>query len=124
MGFGTDRGTVAAAREWDGAMQVMRLRRARRDSHERVMRATGLGRALVPIRRQAPPAVRERLADPRLERAVGVVYRPGAELESHYFRSSLARRFDEYVWLEETEAVTPLDTAEMEGEPDTYPFGL
>ena len=60
----------------------------------------------------------------RLERAIGVIYRPEAELASHYFRASLPQQFDEFVWFDNTSAVTPLETAEIKGLPDTYPFGV
>ena len=52
--------------------------------------------------------LRDELADPRLERAIGVVYRPETELQSHYFQAILPAQFDEYIWFDETEAVHPL----------------
>ena len=64
------------------------------------------------------------LARPRLERAIGVIYRPETEVASHYFEAELTRQFDEYIWVDETAAITPLTTAELRGVPDTYPFGL
>ncbi len=60
----------------------------------------------------------------RLERAIGVIYRPETELQSHYFQASLPRQFDEYVWFDETEAVTPLRDEDLEGVPETFPFGV
>ncbi|HXP04584.1 MAG TPA: erythromycin esterase family protein, partial [Stellaceae bacterium] len=59
-----------------------------------------------------------------LERAIGVIYRPETELQSHYFQADLPHQFDEYIWFDDTEAVSPLETAALEGLPDTYPFGL
>ena len=64
------------------------------------------------------------LGKQRLERAIGVIYRPETELASHYFQASLPRQFDEYIWFDDTRAVTPLETAEIKGLPDTYPFGV
>ncbi len=64
------------------------------------------------------------LAQPRLERAIGVIYRPETELASHYFEAELPRQFDEYVWVDESTAITPLTTSELRGVPDTYPFGV
>jgi protein-L-isoaspartate(D-aspartate) O-methyltransferase len=64
------------------------------------------------------------LMKPRLERAIGVIYRPETELASHYFEAVLPRQFDEYIWFDETSAVTPFATTELEGLPDTYPFGV
>ena len=43
---------------------------------------------------------------------------------SHYFQAVLPRQFDEYIWFDETRAVTPFDTAELAGLPDTFPFGV
>ena len=63
------------------------------------------------------------LSKPRLERAIGVIYRPETELASHYFEATLPSQFDDYVWIEETSAVTPLSTGQIRGLPDTYPFG-
>jgi len=53
-----------------------------------------------------------------------VIYRPETELASHYLQAVLPRQFDEYIWFDETRAVTPFATADLEGLPDTYPFGL
>jgi protein-L-isoaspartate(D-aspartate) O-methyltransferase len=53
-----------------------------------------------------------------------VIYRPETELASHYFPANLLRQFDEYIWFDNVRAVTPLDTAEVKGLPDTYPFGV
>ena len=64
------------------------------------------------------------LAKPRLERAIGVIYRPETELASHYFQAELPRQFDEYIWFDETTPVTPLKTEELSGMPETYPFGV
>jgi protein-L-isoaspartate(D-aspartate) O-methyltransferase len=68
--------------------------------------------------------VREELRAPRLERAIGVIYRPDTELQSHYFQAVLPLQFDEYVWFDETRAVRALPQVPREGMPETYPFGL
>jgi erythromycin esterase-like protein len=68
--------------------------------------------------------VREELGPPRLERAIGVVYRPETELQSHYFQAVLPAQFDEYIWFDETRAVRALAARAREGVPDTYPFGV
>jgi erythromycin esterase-like protein len=68
---------------------------------------------------------REPLGKPRLQRFIGVIYRPETELTSHYAEVSLSRQFDAYVWFNETTAVTPLPMVrEAARIPDTYPFGL
>lgn len=124
VGFGTDRGTVAAAHDWDGPMEIQRIRPSRADSAEHLFRASGLPGLILPFDADGGRLVAERLDRPRLQRAIGVVYRPRTELQSHYFEAVLPRQFDEYVWFEETEAVTPLRTEQLEGEPDTFPFAL
>lgn len=84
---------------------------------------TGEPRFLLPLR-DASRALSAGLLQPRLERAIGVIYRPETELQSHYFEAVLPRQFDEYIWFDETNAVTPLRSEELKGLPDTYPFGL
>jgi protein-L-isoaspartate(D-aspartate) O-methyltransferase len=124
IGFGTDRGTVAAASDWDGPMEIKQVRPAHRDSYERLCRDSGLARFLMDLREGRSAELREALLYPRLERAIGVIYRPETELASHYFEASLPRQFDAYLWFEETHAVTPLPTTARPGMPETYPFGL
>ena len=126
VGFGTDRGTVAAASDWDGPMEIKRVRPALDGSVEALLRdaPTPSADVLLDLRAEAESAAREGLAAPLLERAIGVIYRPETERASHYFSASVSRQFDLYLWFEETFAVTPLGGAEMEGAPDTYPFGL
>ncbi|MCW1382865.1 erythromycin esterase family protein [Novosphingobium sp. KCTC 2891] len=123
IGFGTDRGTVAAASDWGAQMQVMQVRPARDDSWEGAFRQTGFARSLTD-RRSGRPELAQALAGPLLERAIGVVYRPQTEFASHYFEASLADQFDAYVWFEETRAVTPLGAERPHGVPETWPFGL
>jgi erythromycin esterase-like protein len=120
LGFGTDRGTVAAASDWGGAMERMRVRPAHPGSYESLCRESGIPAFFLALRDPAREAVREELAEPRLERAIGVVYRPDTELQSHYFEAVLTRQFDEYCWFDETSAVTPLAAvAEPAGVPET-----
>lgn len=125
LGFGTDHGTVAAASDWDGPMQKMRVRPAHPTSYEWLCHATEIPAFLLPLRYPARDAVRQELTPPRLERAIGVIYRPDTELQSHYFEAELPRQFDEYCWFDETSAVTPLSAPALAGgPPETYPFGV
>ena len=80
--------------------------------------------SLLPLREPRTPALAAALMKPQLERAIGVIYRPKTERQSHYFQAVLPRQFDEYIRFDETEAVTPLNTEEIEGFAGTYPFGL
>jgi len=123
IGFGTDTGTVAAASDWDSPMEVKKVLPARSDSFEHLFRQSGHARSLTDWTKPEHARLRELLSKPRLERAIGVVYRPDTELLSHYFRSVLSEQFDAFVWFETTRAVTPLAAA-PEGTPETYPFGL
>jgi protein-L-isoaspartate(D-aspartate) O-methyltransferase len=124
IGFGTDHGTVAAAHKWDGPMRTMSLRPVHPESYERLCHDTGVGAFLLPLREPAREEVRTELTPPRLERAVGVIYRPDTELQSHYFQASLPHQFDEYIWVDETRAVRPITTTEARTLPGPHPFSL
>jgi protein-L-isoaspartate(D-aspartate) O-methyltransferase len=124
IGFGTHLGTVAAASDWDGPMEIKAVLPSLEQSYERLCHETGHPRFMLPMRGRSAVEVRNRLVKPRLERAIGVIYRPETELASHYFQAVLPAQFDEYIWFDETHAVTPFETKELNGLPDTYPFGL
>jgi protein-L-isoaspartate(D-aspartate) O-methyltransferase len=128
VGFGTDHGTVAAASDWDGPVEFKSVRPALARSYERLCHTgserTGKRQFLLPLGKALAGELREALAKPRLERAIGVIYRPETELASHYFQAALPQQFDEYIWFDETGAVTPFETVQLEGLPDTYPFGV
>jgi protein-L-isoaspartate(D-aspartate) O-methyltransferase len=130
IGFGTDRGTVAAASHWGGPMEIQQVRPAMPGSYERLCHDTRVPRFLLPLRMNAGAGaqiareVREGLLEARLERAIGVIYRPETERQSHYFQATLPEQFDEYIWFDETTAVEPLPVTPRGGSADTYPFGL
>jgi protein-L-isoaspartate(D-aspartate) O-methyltransferase len=124
IGFGTNSGTVAAASNWDEPMEVKTVRPGLENSYEKLCHDTGLSGFMLGLRDRLPAELEQALSVPRLERAIGVIYRPETELASHYFQAVLTGQFDEYIWFDETSAVTPLETRELEGLPDTYPFGL
>ncbi|HSR97062.1 MAG TPA: erythromycin esterase family protein, partial [Kofleriaceae bacterium] len=122
IGFGTDRGTVAAAHDWDDPMERMRVRPARADSYERICHESRVPSFLLPLRDPRRDELRHQLLEPRLERAIGVVYRPETELQSHYFQAILPAQFDEYIWFDETSAVAPLEAAEVAAAEAEHPF--
>jgi protein-L-isoaspartate(D-aspartate) O-methyltransferase len=126
VGFGTDHGTVGAASNWDEPMERMQVRPAHPESYERIFHDSSLRGFLLPLRDPKRSAIRDELLPPRLERAIGVVYRPETELASHYFLASMPHQFDELVWFDETNAVEPVEIrgAPTPGVPETYPFGL
>jgi protein-L-isoaspartate(D-aspartate) O-methyltransferase len=124
IGFGTHSGTVAAASDWNGPMEVKAVRPSLPNSYERLCHATGLARFMLGLRDRGNLCGPSSLGQERLERAIGVIYRPESERTSHYFRANLPQQFDEYIWFDDSRAVTPLDTDEIKGLPDTYPFGV
>jgi len=126
VGFGTDHGTVAAASDWDEPVQRMRVRPGMPGSYEALFHSTGVPAFSLHLRAPRRQAVRDELEAERLERAIGVIYRPDTERRSHYFSASLPHQFDELVWIDETRAITPLPApvARQPEIPETYPFGL
>ncbi len=124
IGFGTHTGTVAAASEWDEPMQIKDVRPSLPQSYERQCHDSGRENFFLPLRKGSAGGAIAALLKPRLERAIGVIYRPETELASHYFQAVLPRQFDEYIWFDTTRAVTPFAAHELQGFPDTYPFGL
>ena len=123
VGFTTDHGTVTASSEWGGPAERKRVRPALEGSCESLLHLAGPERSFVPLGWHAPVALRS----PRLERAIGVIYRPETERQSHWFRARMSQQFDAVFHIDETTAVTPMErTARWdEGEPpETYPSGL
>ena len=92
-------------------MEHMQVRPAHPESYERLCRDSGVPAFRLALRDPVRDALRDELLDPRLERAIGVVYRPDTELASHYFQAVLPAQFDEYVWFAETGAVASLTPA-------------
>ena len=109
-------------------MQVMTVTPSRKDSYEALAHSTGLSSFLLDLRKNhLDEVLRKDLTEPRLERFIGVVYRPETELWSHYSKAILPKQFDAYLWFDETNAVKPLPTKEIHHAAaldETYPFGL
>jgi protein-L-isoaspartate(D-aspartate) O-methyltransferase len=124
IGFGTDHGWVGAASEWDGPFERKKVRPAHPESYERLCHDSSVRAFFLHLREPAKSDLRFELERPRLERAIGVVYRPDTELQSHYFHAVLPLQFDEYVWIDETDAVRPLSATTARQLPATHPFGL
>mgnify|MGYP002336290213 CR=1 FL=1 len=124
IGFGTHGGEVACASDWGAPMEVKRINPSRPDSYERLAHDSGVGRFLLDLRPGVHEPLRRALLEPRLERFIGVIYRPESERWSHYSGCSLPDQFDALVWFDRTTAVTPLPTGRRAGVPETWPFGL
>lgn len=125
IGFSTYAGTVTAASDWGAPAERRRLRPALPESGEALFHATGIPAFWIDLRESTPAA--KLLETPRLQRAVGVIYRPEDERGSHYFKASIAGQFDAIIHVDTTHALTPLerDSEWDAGElPETYPEGL
>jgi protein-L-isoaspartate(D-aspartate) O-methyltransferase len=122
VGFGTDHGTVMAAHDWGDPPEIMQVRPSHERSYERLGHDSGVAAFLLPLRVPARPEVREELLAARLERAIGVIYRPRTEMQSHYFQAVLPRQFDEWIWFDETSAVTPRGPAAAGDPSEPHPF--
>ncbi len=125
VGFTTFDGTVTAARDWDDPPEKRRVRAALPDSYERLFHDTGIERFWLDLG-QGP--ARDVLLAERLERAIGVIYRPATERVSHYFRASLAAQFDAVIHIDRTSALEPLEPWAAEDAaadlPETFPTGV
>ena len=129
IGFTTYEGTVAAAHEWDGPVRRRRVLPALSGSYEDLFhQASGIAESDLMLDLRAGGAAVEALAEPRLERAIGVVYKPETERFSHFFHAILPRQFDTVLHVDRTSAVAPLDADagfETPDEvPETWPFGV
>ena len=103
-------------------MEIKKVKPSRSDSIERLCHDSEVPRFLLDFRRD--PLLVQRLAEQRLERFIGVIYRPETELQSHYADAALSRQFDAYLWFDDTRAVEEIGPEDHQGIPDTYPFGL
>jgi erythromycin esterase-like protein len=123
IGFSTHTGSVTAASQWDGPAEPMDVRPSLRGSWERTLHEVGLQRFFL-ISREAGDA----LEDERPTRAIGAIYRPETERESHYFSSRIGRQYDVIVHYDETHALQPLERrlahAAVHEPAETFPFGV
>ncbi len=124
VGFTTYQGTVTAASDWDTPPQQKRVRPGLEGSYEALFHAADIARFLLVLRNQGP--LRQALCEPRLERAIGVIYRPETERLSHYFHARLSEQFDAVLHFDETQAVEPLEpgTAKSADVAETFPTGI
>jgi len=125
IGFTTYSGTVTATSDWDESARVKKVRPGMDGSFEELFHATDLPRFFLNLR---DSDVKSAFAGmPLLERAIGVIYRPETERQSHYFYAFLAKQFDGVVHFDQTRAVEPLDTVASwthEDIPETFPAGV
>lgn len=123
VGFTTHTGTVTAARNWDDPAERRHVRPSLPGSYEHLFHETGLAQFLL-LLREGP--ARDALGTERLERAIGVIYRPESERASHYFRARLPEQFDAVLHIDRTSALEPLERWAFDESdlPETYPSGV
>jgi erythromycin esterase-like protein len=123
VGFTTHHGTVTAASNWDSPAERKRVRPALPGSYEALFHEVAIPRFMLNLREGEPT---KSLRESRLERAIGVIYRPETERSSHYFHARLADQFDAVLHFDETRAVEPLErVAAPSGEvAETFPTGV
>lgn len=122
IGFSTYTGSVTAADDWDGPALRKRVNPALRGSHEEVLHEISPTNYYLTF-----PDAKEDLYEPRLQRAIGVIYRPDTERLSHYFHAQLPKQFDAMIHFDRTRAVEPLErggTWHSAEPPETYPSGM
>jgi erythromycin esterase-like protein len=125
VGFSTYAGTVTAASDWGLPAERFHVRPALEGSYEELFHDVGIAQFI--LETSVDPWIKDALAVPRLERAIGVVYRPDTERQSHYFRARLSDQFDWVLHFDQTHALEPLDrnarwnTSEV---PETFPSGV
>jgi erythromycin esterase-like protein len=125
VGFSTYSGTVTAASDWDAPAERKTVRPALEGSYEALFHETGLRNFFLGLRGNSPAVLG--LRQPRLERAIGVIYRPETERLTHYFHARLPHQFDAVFHYDVTRAVEPLERTGVweQGElPETYPSEL
>jgi erythromycin esterase-like protein len=125
IGFSTYSGTVTAAADWDGPAEFKRVRPGMEGSYETILHQVDHPRFMLLF--QGNRDLYQTFTQPRLERAIGVIYRPDTERYSHYFNAWLSRQFDVMIHFDQTRAVEPLERNaqwEAHATADTYPSGL
>jgi erythromycin esterase-like protein len=125
VGFSTFTGTVMAASDWDGPHETKPVRPGLPNSYEALFHEVGMPSFLLQLRDNA--TLKESLRPRRLQRAIGVIYRPHTERFSHYFGTVLPEQFDALVHFDETRAIAPLDdveTIDPHELPETYPSAV
>ena len=123
VGFSTFSGTVTAADDWGAPAQSKRVRPALPGSYEALFHSTGSPRFMLFLRERGLPS---EVYGPRLQRAIGVIYRPETERQSHYFDARLVEQFDAMIHIDETRALQALSVAQALSDepPETYPTAM
>ncbi|KAF5600252.1 L-isoaspartate O-methyltransferase [Fusarium pseudoanthophilum] len=128
IGTGTNTGTVAAAQDWDGNMNIMELQPGLPGSYEELMHAAGVDNFVLDLRKgKCDEKLREILNEKRLERFIGVLYRLETEKASHYSYAVLPEQFDGFIWFDKSKHVGTFEVHQPKSPREcheTWPFGL
>jgi erythromycin esterase-like protein len=125
LGMSTYSGTVTAADDWDEPARRKQVRPGLEGSWESLLHHSEADRFIVMLR--GNPVLTQLMQAPRLQRAIGVIYRPHTERHSHYFMTRLPQQFDALLHIDHSHALEPLDRQApwVSGEvPETYPSGM
>jgi erythromycin esterase-like protein len=125
LGFSTYHGTVTASSDWGDPAEAKSVLPALKGSYEALMHQSALSKFILPLKKDVE--LIEPLSEERLQRAIGVIYRPETERQSHYLYANLPRQFDALIHIDKTSAVRPLDISQywQSGEaPETFPVGI
>ncbi|OWV87483.1 protein-L-isoaspartate O-methyltransferase [Rhizobium sp. R635] len=123
IGLGTHSGAVIAASDWDGQAETKQVNPSLPESCERLCHDSEKPRFLLDFK--ASEELHARLVEQRLQRFIGVIYRPDTERLSHYMPTSLSRQYDAFLWFDETRALSPLGPPEPDtGDRETFPYGF
>lgn len=125
IGFSTYRGTVTAASDWGSVAERKVVRPALAGSIEELLHETGREAFIVAMHDGSPAA--GALEVVRLGRAIGVIYLPQTERQSHYFHVRPSDQFDAMIHIDSTRALEPLEPTSVwvAGQnPETFPTGL
>jgi len=105
-------------------MEIKHVHPALPESYERLMHLSEMDAFFLPLAKSRNQQLTSALAQRRLERAIGVIYRPETERLSHYFDASLPNQFDEWIWFDESSAVRALTTQQSAAHEPPHPFAI
>lgn len=122
VGFGSYKGTVMASNQWGGNMQKMEVPQARLNSWEYILHQSSATDKLIITKDLENHA---EMMSPLNHRAIGVVYKPDLDYYGNYVPSLIPRRYDAFIYLDETQALHPVKTkSDDQLTPETYPWGI
>jgi erythromycin esterase-like protein len=120
-GFGSYQGTVIAGEHWGAPMQEMEVPEAKPGSIEAVLHQETGQDCFILLEEEKSDLFHTKIG----HRAIGVVYHPEQERKGNYVPSILAKRYDAFLYLDETRALHPIHLQPHDQRvPETYPFGV